>query len=61
MKPDPREMTSDGRDQPLIGRQLGAYRIVSLLGAGGPASVRGYVAARELWRGLAEAKPRTPW
>ena len=38
------------------GTSLGPYQIVAPIGQGGPASVRGDMAIRELWRGLAEAK-----
>ena len=43
----------------LLGRRLGAYEIVGLIGAGGTASVRrGDVSRAELRRDLAEAKAR---
>ena len=41
------------------GTILGPYEVLSAIGAGAPASVRGCPAACELWRGLAEAKQRT--
>jgi hypothetical protein len=40
------------------GTHLGPYEILELIGAGGPASVRGR-AAHELRRGLAEAKTKS--
>jgi hypothetical protein len=41
------------------GTRLGPYGVVALIGAGGPASVRGRLVMRELRRGLAEAQRRT--
>jgi hypothetical protein len=38
------------------GTTLGVYEIAAALGAGGPASARGYQSRRELRRGLAAAK-----
>ena len=47
------------------GTSLGPYQIVAPIGQGGPASVRGDMAIRGLWRGLvrlrreaASARPR---
>lgn len=41
------------------GTGLGPYEVVGVIGAGGPAFVRGGVDASELRRGLAEANERT--
>ena len=41
------------------GSRIGPYEVLSAIGAGGPASVRGRDVARELRRGLAEAQKRT--
>jgi hypothetical protein len=43
---------------PEIGQTVSHYRVVEKLGGGGPAYVRGRQ-ARELRRGLAEAKTRS--
>ena len=43
----------------MIGKDLGPYRVLERVGAGGPASVRADEARRELRRGLAVAKEGT--
>lgn len=45
----------------MIGRTVSHYRVLELLGSGGPAGVREGQVPRERRRGLAEAQQRTPW